>query len=184
MPTLVITDLDSAEKNGHHKKAEPFRNAGLISGNYAITGWLIKKDSLDELLDLPEEKKVFPMESVCDYQIRIAYQGPIEIDYSGNHIEALPRTFEDSLIYTNWNLFSELSTSEPGQLLKRLKEEIDKGEDFDKIKTAIFEELKKSDVKAEFALDLIYSIAPDTLLIPQYITEGLKWMESILCTEG
>ena len=124
------------------------------------------------------------MESVCDYQIRIAYQGPIEIDYRGNHIEALPRTFEDSLIYTNWNLFSELSTSEPGQLLKRLKEEIDKGEDFDKIKTAIFEELKKSDVKAEFALDLIYSIAPDTLLIPQYITEGLKWMESILCTEG
>ena len=184
LPTLVITDLDSAEKNGHHKKAEPFRNAGLISGNYAITGWLIKKDSLDELLDLPEEKKVFPMESVCDYQIRIAYQGPIEIDYRGNHIEALPRTFEDSLIYTNWNLFSELSTSEPGQLLKRLKEEIDKGEDFDKIKTAIFEELKKSDVKAEFALDLIYSIAPDTLLIPQYITEGLKWMESILCTEG
>lgn len=43
LPTLVISDLDSAEATGYHLKAEPDRNKGLISGNYAITGWIIKK---------------------------------------------------------------------------------------------------------------------------------------------
>ena len=183
LPTLVITDLDSAEATGHHKKAEPARNAGLISGNYAITGWLIKKESLDELLDLPKDSKVFSKESVCNYQIRIAYQVPIVINYQGNTIEALSRTFEDSLIYTNWNTFRDLKASESGQLIKRLKDCFDKGEPFEKIKTIIFNELKKSDVKADFALDLIYSIAPEEIMIPNYIDEGLRWLESVLCTE-
>ena len=183
LPTLVITDLDSAEATGHHKKAEPIRNASLISGNYAITGWLIKKDSLDELLDLPKESKVFSKKSVCEYQIRIAYQMPIVISYKGSSIEALSRTFEDSLIYTNWNTFNGLNASEPGLLIKRLKEGIDKGEPFETIKTAIFNDLKKSDVKADFALDLIYSIAPIEIEVPNYIDEGLKWLERVLCAE-
>ena len=184
LPTLVISDLDSAEATGHHKKAEPQRKKGLISGNYAITGWIIKKNSLDELLDLPENNKVLSQKSVCDYQIRIAYQIPIKVSYNGADIEALSRTFEDSLIYTNWNTFKDLTATDPGQLLKILKERLDRGDSFDDIKTAIFDQLEQSQVKAEFALDLIYSIDPDEIEIPRYIDEGLKWLENILCTEG
>lgn len=180
---MVIADLDSAEPTGHHKKAEPIRNMGLISGNYAITGWLIKKTLFDDLVDLPDSNKLFSLQSVCPYQIRIAYQTPIEVFYQNQKIEALSRTFEDSLIYTNWDTFKGMSASEPGQLVKKLKEGLDYGDSFEAIKTAIFENLKKSDVKAEFALDLIFSVDPDTIAVPKYIDDGLKWLESILCGE-
>ena len=37
IPTLVIADIDAAEKEGHHKAAFPERGKGLISSNYTIT---------------------------------------------------------------------------------------------------------------------------------------------------
>lgn len=183
LPTLVITDLDSAEPTGYHKKVEPERNKGLISGNYAITDWLIKKKMLDELLDLRESGKIISRKSVCDYQIRVAYQMPINISYNETEIEALSRTFEDSLIYTNWGTINDLEASEPGQLIKKLKEGLNSKDSFETLKTTIFDELKKSEVKAAFALDLIYSIDPEKIVVPQYIDEGLKWLESVLCAE-
>ena len=183
LPTLVIADLDSAKPTGHHKKAEPMRKKGLISGNYAITNWMIKKDLLDDLLDLPDDDKVVTKKSVCDYQIRVAYQIPIMVTHFEEQVEALARTFEDSLIYTNWDVLSKLNATDPGQLLKKIKDGFDAKKSFDFLKTTIFNELKKSEVKAEFALDLKFSIAPEEIAVPQYIDKGLTWLENILCAE-
>ena len=124
------------------------------------------------------------MQSICPYQIRIAYQTPIKICYQNKEIEALSRTFEDSLIYSNWDTFKGMSVSDPGQLIKKLKEGLDNEDSFETIKSKIFESLKQSDVKAEFALDLIYSIGPNMMVVPQYIDKGLKWLEDLLCEEG
>lgn len=124
------------------------------------------------------------MTGVCQYPIRIAYQLPININYSGKTIEALSRTFEDSLIYSNMSIFDGVDTADAGYLIKVLVEKTNKKETFETIKTAIFEELKKSDVKAEFALDLIYLVDPKEIAVPQYIEEGLRWLENVLCTEG
>ena len=183
LPTLVVADLDSVQPTGYHEKTEPERKKGLVCGNYAITEWLIKKDSLDVLLDLPESDKVISKKDICDYKIKIAYQTPIIISYKGSETEALSRTFEDSLIYTNWDTFINLKADEPGQLIKKLKESLNGEKSFKEIKTEIFNELKKSDVKAEFALDLIFSIDPQEIKIPDYIDKGLEWLENILCTE-
>lgn len=183
LPTLVVADLDSAEPTGHHKKAEPNRGKGLISSNYSITGWLIKKNSFDELLDLPESEKIIPRAGVCEYPLRIAYQLPININYDGKTVEALSRTFEDSLIYSNMNVFDGVDTAEAGNLINVFVEKTNKKETFEAIKTTIFEELKKSDVKAEFALDLIYLVDPKEIVVPQYIDEGLRWLENVLCSE-
>lgn len=183
LPTLVITDLDSAEPTGYHKKAEPVRNKGLVSGNYAITNWIIGKNLLDDLLDLPDTEKVVSKKSICDYQIRVAYQTPIKVTHLDVEVEALARTFEDSLIYTNWDVLSKLNATDPGQLLKKLKDGFDAKKSFDSLKTTIFNELGKSEVKAEFALDLIFSVAPEDIVVPQYINQGLTWLESILCME-
>lgn len=183
LPTLVITDLDSVEPTGYHEKVEPARNKGLISGNYAITSWIIKKNLLDDLFDLSDDDKVVTKKSVCDYQIRIAYQIPIKVTHLGVEVEALARTFEDSLIYTNWDVLSKLNATDPGQLLKKLKDGFEAKKSFDSLKTTIFNELKKSEVKAEFALDLIFSISPEEITVPQYINKGLTWLEAVLCTE-
>ena len=107
---------------GVDKALEAMRKKGLISGNYAITNWIIKKNLLDDLLDLSDDDKVVTKKSVCDYQIRVAYQIPIKVTHLGVEAEALARTFEDSLIYTNWDVLSKLKTSDPGQLLKKIKD--------------------------------------------------------------
>ena len=73
--------------------------------------------------------------------------------------------------------------TDPGKLLKKIKYCIDNNDSFDSVKSTIFIELGKSDVKAEFALDLIYLFDPDEVSIPNYINEGLKWLQQILCVE-
>jgi len=190
LPTLVISDLDSAEPSGHHKAVRPERNKGLISSNYAITNWLIKEKDLDKLLDLGEKQK----ESTCKipymYSIRIAYQTPVQIDFKGVPTEVLSSTFEDCMVYTNYKLFKDLNPEEDdagdaGNLLKKVNAALNAEKPFDDIHKQIYDELRtgKTDQKAEFALDLIYAIDPGKLTIPPYIAEGLEWLQTILRPE-
>lgn len=175
LPTLVIADLDAAKSDGHHEKVIPERGKGLISGNYAITNWIMDNKDLDILLNMSSENMV-------KAQVRIAYQQPIEIDYNGKKIEALARTFEDSLIYSNLETFKNTEI-EAGTLLSKVYEELNKSTSWDDFQKIIFNELKKSDRKAEFALDLIYSLDPAKLQVPAYINAGLTWLQTYLNEE-
>ena len=76
---------------------------------------------------------------------------------------------------------NQLSAS--GELISKIRELLRENVPFRKIQKLIFEELRKSNVKAEFALDLIYSMNPADVVVPNYIDEGLSWLESCLCTE-
>ena len=54
-------------------------------------------------------------------------------------------------------------------------------EDASKIAKDVFGALKdKSVKKADFALDIIYKKDPDKITTPEYIAEGLAWLESEL----
>lgn len=183
IPTLVISDLDSAESTGHHKKAVPVRGKGLISGNYAITNWIVKENSLDKLLEMTADKKIFTGKSVCDYKIRIAYQMPIVITFNDKKIEALSRTFEDSLIYTNMKTFKYIDSTDTGSLLSTVYDSLNSTDSFEVVQQKIFDELKNSESKAEFALDLIYTVDPKAIVVPKYIQEGLEWLQTTLCSE-
>ena len=189
LPTLVISDLDSAEPDGHHKAAHPERNKGLISSNYAITDWLIKEKDMDKLIDLGAEQKVFTNETPYKYSIRIAYQTPVKIDFDEMSTEALSSTFEDCMVYANYKLFNNLKESDigddAGSLLKKVNIALNAEKSFYEIHKQIYDELRngKSDQKAEFALDLIYAIDPGKLTVPPYIAEGLEWLQTVLRPE-
>lgn len=184
LPTLVISDLDSAEKEGYHKAARPRRNKNLISGNPAITQWLINKDNLDELLTLTINQKVFERKTPYDYSICIVYQTPVFVKFSDTEPpeEALSSTFEDCLVYTNYELFKNLDENDVGTLMKTISQLIKSSKSFEELHERIYDALRngKSDKKAEFALDLIYVFNPETLTIPSYIAEGLEWLQTLL----
>ena len=184
LPTLIITDMDSVEPDGHHESARPERGKKLITTNYAITSWLLNKNSLDELYDLTTTDKVLTYSSPYEYKIRIAYQTPIVFDYQGAAVEALPRTFEDSIVYTNLEMLKTVSDDENG-LIKKIKTEIIRKTSFDDLHKSIYDLLRNSSSgqKAEFALDLIYVIDPADLSIPSYIAEGLEWLQNLLHRE-
>ena len=97
----------------------------------------------------------------------------------------MPRTFEDSIIYTNLEILEAVGDSEKG-LIKKIKEKISSSKSFDELHKALFELLNKkgmSSQKAEFVLDLIFSIDPADLTIPVYIEEGLEWLQNLLRRE-
>lgn len=45
---------------------------------------------------------------------------------------------------------------------------------------AMFDALCKNSKKAEMALELLYTTEPSELLPPQYIAEGLEWLQEKL----
>ena len=190
LPTLVISDLDTAEEGGYHKATPPARNINLISSNHAITGWLMNETKLDALLGFTAEQKVITRKSAREYSIRIAYQTPVQIDFNGEETEALSSTFEDCMIYTNYELFRSIKVDEAedcdGSLICAVNILINTEKSFAEIHKQIYGKLRegKSDQKALFALDLLYAVDPSKLIVPAYIAEGLEWLQTYLHSEG
>lgn len=170
--SLVVTDLDSIQKNGT-SKVRPERGKGYRTGNTTLKDWLPKKEILDDLLDLPSCDKQVP-----EGLIRVAYQCPITLEYKEGESkqEAIPYTFEDSLALTNLKLFRGYKN--PIGLLKKLKAALEK-DTLEDASKAMFESLEKSS-KAEMALELLFLSAPGEIAPPAYISDGLKWLEEAL----
>lgn len=185
LPTLIISDLDSVKNDSHRKAARPERNKGLISGNYAITQWLIKERDLDKLLDLSDKKKEITQATPYKHSIRIAYQTPIKVTFNGQEVEALSSTFEDCLIYTNFEFFKRFEGDDVGSFVKKVSNKISEAKSFEELHRTIYDLLRNeaSDHKAQFALDLIYAIDPSELIVPSYIAEGLEWLQTTLRSE-
>ncbi len=185
LPTLVITDIDTAEAEGNHQSCVPKRNADLISGNPAITNWFFNGEkSYDSLLaKTPDQKIVEKTEDAdkvtCNYKMRVAYQIPVSTTNTAHTTELLPRTFEDSLIYTNLDGLANLSVEDLEERLRDLKSTITSSANMEE---DVFKKLKESGFKAGFALDVIYNMDMKTLKVPNYIDEGLRWIEKELST--
>lgn len=181
--TLIITDLDTVSNEGNHPAVEPKRNDNQITTNYSITNWIMNEKQIDILLDKENESKVILSDKKFNSSIRIAYQIPIEIEYNGEKKEALTSTFEDSIIYSNLDIFTDIKDTE--LYLNKISNIIKSTTEFEDIHLKIYEEIRKTSFKkAEFALDLLYVIDPEKIVVPQYIDEGLNWLESQLSSKG
>ena len=164
--TLVITDIDSIGQ-ADSKKVLPEKNKSYRTGNNTLKIWLPQKESLDDLYACKDTDK----ESE-NGKVRVSYQTPINWDST----EALPYTFEDSLTLSN-KAFIECINSTTG-LLDKMKAALTKT-DISEICNEMFKALE-SGKKAEMALDLLFHKDPKGLEVPQYIAEGLKWLEENL----
>jgi len=170
--SLVVTDLDSVRRTSN-TKARPERDKGYRTRNTTLKDWVPKKESLDDLLDLPSDLK-----QTANNLVRVAYQCPITVEYreGDGQCAAIPYTFEDALALTNLTLFREYEN--PAGLLKKLQKALGK----DTLKDAcndMFSSLEKGS-KAEMALELLYRSEPDRLKSPIYIASGLSWLEKKL----
>ena len=172
--TLIITDIDAVDKST--KKVKPERGKGLITANNVLKEWHPAKTSLDDLLDIKEENK----EKVYDtfFSIRVAYQTTLQVALSEKAAAstATPRTFEDALVFKNMEFFRD---ADGLGLVKKFKDAIETSESITALHDAILEALGKAD-KAKFALDMLYSKDPSLIQVPEYIHQGLTWLENKL----
>ena len=174
LPSLVITDLDATTATG--AAIAPARGAGQVSGNTALKSWVPKLAPIDELLDLAAEKKISAFDEMS--AVRIAYQTPIAValEEGKEPQEALPYTFEDALVFSNIGIFGALDGT---GLVKKFKDAIELHKTAAALGGSMFDSLRTGK-KAEFALDVLTLEDPVSLVVPNYIAEGLDWLQSQL----
>jgi len=80
-----------------------------------------------------------------------------------------------------------LDISKADGMLKKTLEKLSSSSQPDKICSDIYELLHEKNAgskKADFALDMIYSVDPEKLGVPKYIEEGLDWLQECLIEEN
>jgi predicted ATP-dependent endonuclease of OLD family len=175
--TLVITDLDA----GKNKVAKPARRgADLSTNNPTLKHWLRMKEAsvkVDDLLGLSDEQKCQELDEL--FAIRVAYQTPILTQLQGTGptpVEVLANTFEDSLVLSNAKHFAARSGR---GLVGRFARSLQVAKTPEELANDLFEALRDGN-KAEFALEVLGDAAFPELTVPDYIREGLEWLESKL----
>jgi len=168
--TLVITDLDSIEK-GTTGKVLPERGKEYRTGNDTIKSWVPLVTGLDEALEVSPDNKV------KDDLVRAAYQYEIELKYSGKDVTAIPYTFEDALTLSNIDIFK--TKNDATGLIKKMAEAVNKPTIYEACQD-MYDALGKNSKKAEMALELLYTTELNELEPPQYIAEGLSWLQHAL----
>lgn len=170
LPTLVITDTDACDSLG--KKARPKRGASLEFGSETLKSWFeFGNLTLDDLLDLPPEQKV-------QSNVRVSFQYGIQTKFTPKARttkEVIPYTFEDAVALTNLELFRKLSKSTG--MVKKMHLAT-KMTTLNACCNAMYKALDGE--KAKMALDLLYDVEPNELLVPEYVSEGLVWLEGEL----
>lgn len=168
--TLILTDLDSVKKEGKSwTSCFPQRDSGQQTNNDTLRQWHPKKEKLDDLVALPQSEHATTSEGAPLY---VAFQRPVWI--SGK--EVLSRTFEDALILANF----ENNYFQNKQKLKKAKT------DFEVNPESLSESLYNyvSDLKkGDFAFDCLFHLAEkeaNQFNTPEYIIDGLRWLEKQL----
>lgn len=165
--TLVLTDLDSVDNAG--KSCFPQKNASQKTNNDTLKKWHPKKEKVDDLVVFPKEKHATLSQTAPLY---VAYQKPIQITDK----EVLSRTFEDALILANFE--NEYFQNKPKLQAAKTAHEDDSRPLSDSLYKYV-KGLKKGD----FAFDCLFHLADketNRFNPPEYISDGLTWLEKQL----
>ncbi|CDH18968.1 MULTISPECIES: ATP-dependent nuclease [Xenorhabdus] len=165
--TLVLTDLDSVNNEG--KSCSPQKNSGQKTSNNTLKMWHPKKEDLDDLVALSKGEHATESQGAPLY---VAYQKPTQI--SGKEI--LSRTFEDALILANF----EDEYFQSKEKIKAAKDAFEN--DSNPLSKSLYDYVQALK-KGDFAFDCLFYLANkkgNSFNPPEYMSEGLKWLDSQL----
>jgi len=183
--SLIITDLDSAElvcneKTNRvvRKSRQPRLDHYYVTSNSFLKKILPCEELVDSLLRMGPDKKT---KNYGSFSIRVAYQNKVDVAFNEKDVEdAYPYTFEDALAVENINVFKKIKGN---GLVRKFVKAINSSTKVSDLVCKLYDEINSSDgVKGKFALDMLYSVDPDELNPPQYIYEGLLWLQDRLVT--
>lgn len=187
IPTVIITDLDPKNKcqedDATNKHVPPTKKSGQITTNQCLKHFF-GTSSIDELLEKKAEDKDLTEKE--EFPLRIAFQLPVSNDkYFQEPIYC--RTFEDSFILTNIAHLQEIQDQEQDSEIHKVctvLSEVLKDNKHNKIDSSVHEELLKviysSSFKSNFACSLLELESFEAWHTPNYIWEGLNWLDSAL----
>ena len=190
LTTLIITDIDSVKLVPSEKKPnKPSWKKCLVSddealrtANNTLKSWIPCKQSIKELISLPEDAKIIATQTGAI--IRVAYQKAIPVLLGSATDNIYPRTFEDAFILSNFDFFTEVSDSDEFSQFSKLKDQLTDIQSHDDLHHKLYEYVvDESFDKAAFALEILFGAAPEELTLPNYIQDGFQWLSERLEAE-
>jgi hypothetical protein len=173
--TLIITDLDSLEEIGG-RSVQPKPGAKQVTNNATLKNWVPGLVDIDALLAAKPDDKI----KKCDplFEVRAAFQTGLMVKRPMSAVseEAYPYTFEDAFALQNLNAFSKM---EGIGLIRKFHDAINSESSVSAIGAKMMDALKTGS-KAEFALDVIGAEEFEKFAVPNYIAEGLSWLQEQL----
>ena len=166
LPTLIITDLDSVDPTANNSACRADVLGAVTSNKTLSTTY--QTSIVAELLSIPTENKA---QLNVGNQKFVAFQTPVKVEGYSVNTKMTPRTFEESFIYTNLSAVraGHLNTFTP----------LPPGNDFENDYELVYKTVKaKGYKKVEFALQQLAT--PYEWLTPNYISEGLDWLNKIV----
>jgi len=162
IPYLVITDLDSVQPTGYPSicRADV---ADARTSNASLRKLCGKTTVADLIAMAPDEKISVPKDRCVAFQTDV-----LTID-GEEQMEMRPRTLEEAIAYENFALLRAGTLSIGIAVPDSLEEAY--GEIYERVGSKDFK-------KTDFAMSLL--AAPATWVVPAYIAEGLRWLESRL----
>lgn len=172
--TLIITDLDSIDTTG--RSVLPELGKSYATKNTTLKKWLPAKQSVDELVLAKDEEK-----TSLKFPTRVAYQYSIIAKGKQDPAakDVIPYTFEVALAFENLEFFQN---AKGNGLFKNFKTAANETT-VEKINENLFTLLKNAK-KAELALDILFNEESHNLNPPQYIKDGLNWLQERLSENG
>jgi predicted ATP-dependent endonuclease of OLD family len=160
IPYLIVTDIDSVDPNNGRKTCRT-NTAGAVSSNATLKGFF-DDVSIEALKELGAEEKANELRY-------LAYEMPVRIVHQGEAIDVHGRTLEEAFVYENLALVAN------GDLAVSVTIPDNANDVFE----SVYKQVKKSGFKkTEFAMDVLSSTSE--WATPEYIAEGLRWLEQTL----
>lgn len=159
-----------AEKPG---KACIASHPGATTSNQTLQQWLPKCGTVAELWEATADDKTQARANDNGALVRVAYQCRTDVTWGGDTLSLAGRTLEEAFALENL-AWCQHKDRKPLQLRIAKNDEKDLGELARRIHKRV---QAKSFSKTDFALALLAE-DPATWVVPQYIAEGLRWLEA------
>lgn len=164
VPHLIVTDLDSVEPAGYPSTCRA-DVVGARTSNASLKK-LCGKTTVSDLIAMePGDKISMP----TDKDRCIAFQTDVLVKDGDAQMVMRPRTLEEAIAYENFALLRAGTLSIGRQIPDSLEDAY--GEIYERVSSKDFK-------KTDFAMSLLAAPAP--WVVPAYIADGLRWLESRL----
>ncbi|CTQ72752.1 ATP-dependent nuclease [Roseibium alexandrii] len=193
LTTLVVTDLDSVNGAADEEEdadAEPVdgddqedevvggstctpETPDAVTSNQMLAQWLPGRNRIDELLGADAAAKTIAADDFGLGAIRITYPCTVNLARGDEQIERAGRTLEVAFAFDNLEWTQDAANRE-------LRLRVRAPQNLEHLAQRLHEKVhSKRYKKTDFALALLAK-DPDAWNVPQYIAEGLEWLEATL----
>lgn len=144
------------------------------TSNQMLIQWLPGYKSVKDLLKIEKHIKEIKANDNGLGAVRVTYPCTVTLEWKGKTINRAGRTLEAAFAFENLEWTQQSDNKNLNLLIRNPK-------DIEDIALRLHTKIHKDGFKkTDFALALL-SKNPNEWIVPQYIAEGLEWLENIIC---